>query len=119
MLITVLVLELRPPERPVFEALLERWPTWLSYAVSYLFTSNRRRRVWQTTVWRHGKIGFGRNSRRSSSRTFLANAFGVAQFAEWSERDERHGRARAGLALVTRLGAIERGQQTSFKLRLI
>ena len=42
-LITVLVLELRPPERPVFEALLERWPTWLSYAVSYLFTSNRRR----------------------------------------------------------------------------
>jgi uncharacterized membrane protein len=36
-LITVLVLELRPPERPTFEALLERWPTWLSYAVSYLF----------------------------------------------------------------------------------
>src|SRR6266550_9529594 len=33
-LITVLVLELRPPERPVFEALLERWPTWLSYAVT-------------------------------------------------------------------------------------
>lgn len=36
-LITVLVLDLRPPERPTFEALLERWPTWLSYAVSYLF----------------------------------------------------------------------------------
>src|SRR5205823_8457113 len=36
-LITVLVLELRPPEQPTFEALLERWPTWLSYAVSYLF----------------------------------------------------------------------------------
>jgi uncharacterized membrane protein len=36
-LITVLVLELRPPERPAFEALLERWPTWLSYAISYLF----------------------------------------------------------------------------------
>jgi len=33
----VLVLELRPPEQPTFEALLERWPTWLSYAVSYLF----------------------------------------------------------------------------------
>jgi uncharacterized membrane protein len=33
-LIRVLVLELRPPERPAFEALLERWPTWLSYAVS-------------------------------------------------------------------------------------
>ena len=27
-LITVLVLELRPPERPTFEALLALWPTW-------------------------------------------------------------------------------------------
>src|SRR5690348_9989482 len=36
-LITVLVLELRPPEHPTFAALLALWPTWLSYAVSYLF----------------------------------------------------------------------------------
>jgi len=36
-LITVLVLELRPPESPTFAALLALWPTWLSYAVSYLF----------------------------------------------------------------------------------
>jgi TMEM175 potassium channel family protein len=36
-LITVLVLELRPPERPTFEALMALWPTWLSYAVSYFF----------------------------------------------------------------------------------
>src|SRR5262245_36490270 len=36
-LITVLVLELRPPESPTFKALLALWPTWLSYAVSYLF----------------------------------------------------------------------------------
>src|SRR5215831_13076755 len=36
-LITVLVLELRPPEHPSFKALLSLWPTWLSYAVSYLF----------------------------------------------------------------------------------
>jgi uncharacterized membrane protein len=36
-LITVLVLELRPPERPTFEALMALWPTWLSYAISYLF----------------------------------------------------------------------------------
>jgi uncharacterized membrane protein len=36
-LITVLVLELRPPESPTFKALLLLWPTWLSYAVSYLF----------------------------------------------------------------------------------
>ena len=36
-LITVLVLELRPPEQPTFKALLSLWPTWLSYAVSCLF----------------------------------------------------------------------------------
>jgi uncharacterized membrane protein len=36
-LITVLVLELRPPEHPTFQSLLLLWPTWLSYAVSYLF----------------------------------------------------------------------------------
>ena len=36
-LITVLVLELRPPELPTFRALLLLWPSWLSYAVSYLF----------------------------------------------------------------------------------
>ena len=36
-LITVLVLELHPPEDPTFEALLSHWPSWLSYAVSYLF----------------------------------------------------------------------------------
>lgn len=36
-LITVLVLELRPPAHPTFASLLALWPTWLSYAVSYLF----------------------------------------------------------------------------------
>ena len=36
-LITVLVLDLRPPDVPTFKALLSLWPTWLSYAVSYLF----------------------------------------------------------------------------------
>ncbi len=36
-LITVLVLDLRPPEIPTFKALLLLWPTWLSYGVSYLF----------------------------------------------------------------------------------
>ena len=41
-LITVLVLELRPPEQPTFKALVQLWPTWISYAVSYLFIA---------TVW--------------------------------------------------------------------
>ena len=28
---------LRPPELPSYQALLSLWPSWLSYAVSYLF----------------------------------------------------------------------------------
>jgi uncharacterized membrane protein len=36
-LITVLVLDLRPPELPTFKAFLWLWPTWLSCALSYLF----------------------------------------------------------------------------------
>jgi uncharacterized membrane protein len=36
-LITILVLDLHPPELPTLKALLLLWPTWLSYAVSYLF----------------------------------------------------------------------------------
>lgn len=36
-LITVLVLDLRPPAVPTFKALLLLWPTWLSYGVSDLF----------------------------------------------------------------------------------
>jgi uncharacterized membrane protein len=38
-LITVLVLELRPASTPTFRALLSLWPTWLSYAVSYVFVA--------------------------------------------------------------------------------
>jgi uncharacterized membrane protein len=36
-LITILVLDLRPPAIPTYAAMLELWPRWLSYAVSYLF----------------------------------------------------------------------------------
>jgi uncharacterized membrane protein len=36
-LITVLVLDLRPPAQPTFTAFLMQWPSWLSYAVSYVF----------------------------------------------------------------------------------
>lgn len=36
-LITVLVLDLRPPTKPTYAAMLEDWPTWLSYTLSYLF----------------------------------------------------------------------------------
>jgi uncharacterized membrane protein len=36
-IITIMVLELKKPEGPSFEALFKLWPTWISYAVSYLF----------------------------------------------------------------------------------
>lgn len=36
-IITIMVLELKPPERPSFAALVPLWPTALSYAVSYQF----------------------------------------------------------------------------------
>lgn len=35
--ITIMVLELKPPEHPTFAALLPLWPTALSYAVTYQF----------------------------------------------------------------------------------
>jgi uncharacterized membrane protein len=36
-LITVLVLDLRPPHEPTYAAFLALWHVWLSYGVSYLF----------------------------------------------------------------------------------
>ncbi len=36
-IITIMVLELKAPEQATFAALLDLWPTALSYAVSYLF----------------------------------------------------------------------------------
>ena len=36
-IITIMVLELKAPEQAAFSALLDLWPTALSYAVSYLF----------------------------------------------------------------------------------
>jgi len=38
-LITILVLDLRPPASPTFSSLSSHWPSWLSYAVSYLFVA--------------------------------------------------------------------------------
>jgi uncharacterized membrane protein len=35
--ITIMVLDLKPPERPALAALLPLWPTALSYVVSYVF----------------------------------------------------------------------------------
>ena len=36
-IITIMILELKKPESPTFHALFQLWPTWISYAASYLF----------------------------------------------------------------------------------
>ena len=36
-IITIMVLDLKPPAEPTLRALLPLWPTFLSYVVSYLF----------------------------------------------------------------------------------
>lgn len=51
-LITILVLELKPPSAPSISALLPLWPTGLSYVVSYVFIAI----VW---VNHHHLFGYG------------------------------------------------------------
>jgi uncharacterized membrane protein len=80
-LITVLVLELRPPEAPTFEALLSLWPTWLSYAVSYLFIAI----VWTN---HHYLMRYTRRKRRldycgSTSRTYFPCRCFRSQLLGW------------------------------------
>jgi uncharacterized membrane protein len=35
--ITIMILELKRPSNPTFEALFAEWPTWISYIASYIF----------------------------------------------------------------------------------
>src|SRR5437016_14452527 len=70
-LITVLVLDLRPPELPAFKALLLRWPAWLSYAVSYLFTAI----VWAN---HHHLILYARKTTRRLMWFNFAHRFSVS-----------------------------------------
>jgi len=36
-IITIMILDLKRPEAPTFAALIQLWPTWISYLISYLF----------------------------------------------------------------------------------
>jgi uncharacterized membrane protein len=49
-LITVPVLELRPPESPTFAALMALWPTWLSYAAAISWTRISQHHVARMSV---------------------------------------------------------------------
>ena len=70
-LITVLVLELRPPEIPTFAALLALWPTWLSYAVSYVFIAI----VW---VNHHHLFGYAEVATPRLVWSNFAHLFGIS-----------------------------------------
>ncbi len=66
--ITIMVLELKPPEHPTFAALLPLWPTALSYVVSYYFIAI----VWLNHHHRGHQIGSG-------SRVRLCSGFRTRQ----------------------------------------
>jgi len=54
-IITIMVLDLKPPEEASLRALLPLWPTALSYAVSYFFIAI----IW---VNHHHLLKFARNA---------------------------------------------------------
>jgi uncharacterized membrane protein len=69
--ITILVLELRPPASASFSALLSLWPTALSYAVSYLFIAV----VW---VNHHHLFGYAESATRRLVWSNFAHLFSVS-----------------------------------------
>jgi hypothetical protein len=72
-IITILVLELNPPEHPTFAALLALWPTGVSYVVSYLFVAI----VW---VNHHHVLQYAEAPNRpADSAEFRASVFGFAR----------------------------------------
>src|SRR3984885_2886226 len=70
-LISIMVLELKPPEQPTFAALLPLWPTALSYAVSYLFIAI----VW---VNHHHLFGYAESATRRLVWSNFAHLFSVS-----------------------------------------
>src|SRR5256885_13021630 len=93
-LITVLVLELRPPELPTFNALLLRWPRWLSYAVSYLFIA---------IVWTHHHYLMRNATQRPGTTSRRAPQAAGAAIDRAMENRERSpgGAGRSGSAATT------------------
>ena len=85
-LITVLVLELRPPHSPTYSAFLLLWPTWVSYAVSYLFIAivwtNHHYLLRYATVANHRLLWFNFAHLFSMSLLPLSTAWmAVSEFA--------------------------------------
>ncbi|HET6606848.1 MAG TPA: TMEM175 family protein [Rhodopila sp.] len=70
-IITIMVLELHPPEEASFTALLPLWPTAISYAVSYLFIAI----IW---VNHHHLLRFVHHTTSSLIWVNFAHLFGIS-----------------------------------------
>jgi uncharacterized membrane protein len=70
-IITILVLELKPPTAHSFRALLPLWPTGLSYVVSYLFIAI----VW---VNHHHLLGYAQTATPRLIWSNFAHLFSVS-----------------------------------------
>jgi uncharacterized membrane protein len=70
-LITILVLELKPPSAHTFSALLPLWPTGLSYVISYLFIAI----VW---VNHHHLLGYAQTATPRLVWSNFAHLFSVS-----------------------------------------
>ncbi|BBX41617.1 TMEM175 family protein [Mycobacterium simiae] len=70
-LITILVLELKPPSAPSIDALLPLWPTGLSYVVSYVFIAI----VW---VNHHHLFGYAQSATPRLVWSNFAHLFSVS-----------------------------------------
>jgi len=70
-IITIMVLELHPPEEASFTALLPLWPTGISYAVSYLFIA---------IIWlnHHHLLRFVRHTTSSLIWVNFTHLFGIS-----------------------------------------
>jgi len=89
-LITVLVLDLRPPELPTYKALLLLWPTWLSYAVSCLSKTGGSGSGDSNIAFAfevaHGQLAAARSPRKKTRIVITANAIREAMFRRQTPR---------------------------------
>jgi hypothetical protein len=78
-LITVLVLELRPPELPTFKALLLLWPTWLSYAVRDTFNGKPVIVMFRWDVRNKGRPVWSQAFSSDNGKTWEWNWYNVSE----------------------------------------
>lgn len=95
--ITILVLEMKPPQASSFESLVSLWPTWVSYAVSYLFIAI----VW---INHHHVMSYARMATARLLWSNFGHLFAVSLLPFSTAWDRRHqARRRPCVSLCERL----------------